>query len=475
MINGTPVCALPDTGADLNFMAAAFATDSNLEFTPYSRGQERLFVLGHGRTIKATGQLTVTWQFKSEPDQSYAIVIYILPCCIFDVLIGAKFLYATKTMCTHRDRLSNVPRPRRALLTRVVNLCGLPSRRLQGTLNEQECTALPDSGAEPNLLSYEYVKRRGWLLDMYPGPESCRLLQFADGSTERTDGRLKLEWSFNNRWEPASSDSPLVVTFDVLRGCSFDVILGKYFLQETEAFVKHNKAFIDISVERAGGINMVIFAADFLQKTLKSKKKRKAQHAGTSPSTLKIQTLLLTIYIEWTENVNSDEFHQELERRAKTDRIIATTKNDPKTHARGLAIEAQRRIDWEREHPVVPLKVNPQDPSTPSQSPAGAHVHSIPIKPSTTQPFFLSAPKVDRRGISLDPFDARTHNHLSQEPPDKSTSGQSSPTTSRDLISVESNSSSPRPSTLRRMRKFCGRTSEERPLSKGDQQAVPFC
>lgn len=49
-------------------------------------------------------------------------------------------------------------------------------------LDSTECFALPDSGAEPNLLSYKYAEARGWLLDMLQGPESCRLLQFADGS-----------------------------------------------------------------------------------------------------------------------------------------------------------------------------------------------------------------------------------------------------------------------------------------------------
>lgn len=284
-INGTPVCALPDTGADFNFMAAAFAKDLCLKVTHYSTGQEPSFVMGHGRTIKAMGELTVTWQFKEEPNKSYDIVIYILPDCIFDVMIGAAFLYATKTMSAHRDRLSYIPRPRRALGTRFVNLCGLPARRIQGTLNNKECTALPDSGAEPNLLSYKYVKKRGWLLDMYPGPDSCRLLQFADGSTERTEGRLKLQWSFNKRWELASSDTPMVVTFDVLRGCPFDVILGEDFLQESEVFAIHNEAFVDVSVEGAGGINMVIFAADFLRSTLTPRSKMKTHSAGTSPST----------------------------------------------------------------------------------------------------------------------------------------------------------------------------------------------
>lgn len=182
-----------------------------------------------------------------------------------------------------------------------------------------------------------------------------------------------------------------------------------------------------------------------------------------------VRSLLLTHYIGWIDDFKPDDLHQELERRAIADRTIATMKNHPTTHARELAKEAQRRKDWEKDHPVVPLK--PPAPSTPTLSSSNAHAPGVLIEPSTSKIPNQSSPEVDYRGISHDPFDALKPNRMSPksgrpnvppERPDTPIPGQSSHTASRIWTSEESISSNPRRPTLRRMRKkFWDRTSED--------------
>ena len=333
-MNGVSVRALADTGADVNFVAQSIAEDLKLDLNYYPPDQRPTFIMGHGREVKACAYATVAWQFKKEPDKTYDLVFYVLRDCIFDVMIGGMFLYATGTMTDHRDRLSRIPRPRSALHTRVVNLCGTPSRTLNGILESEDCSALPDSGAEPNILAYEYVQRRGWLLNMFPGPESYRLLQFADGSTERTEGRLRLQWTFGQGWNVAGPDAEVTVTFDVLRGCPFDIIFGQEFLDETQAFTKHADSFQEVYRDQPSGINLVIWARGFSLSALKSRRERRQTRQDPNP-----------------EPKPDDIVNEELERRAEADRRIERIRNDPAWKSFEQDKEKERRRQWDWDHP----------------------------------------------------------------------------------------------------------------------------
>ena len=279
VINGITVHALADTGADKNFINERFSQVLHLEPIHFSSNERPSFVMGHGGRIEAIGKITVSWKFRGDIRKDYhPLTFYILPECIFDLMIGGSFLFETATMTTNRHRLSRMPRPRMALAVRMFNLCGWPGCRLKGILNLEACSALPDSGAEPNLVSYEYAKQRGWLPNIVPGPESCRLLLFADGSTKRTEGQLRLSWSFDDRWYIASPDheSKTAIIFDVLYGCPHDVILGQGFLEETDAFTHHKDAFEDLCLDQNSGLFLVIWACHrFSLNNLKAKISKK--------------------------------------------------------------------------------------------------------------------------------------------------------------------------------------------------------
>ena len=321
-INGIEVHALADTGADNNFMNEHFSRELHLGPVLFSSDERPSFVMGHGGRVQAIGKVTISWNFKNDIRKDcQSITFYILPECIFELMIGGFFLLKTATMTVNRHRLSRMPTPRMALAVRMVNLCGSPGRRLKGILNLKGCSALPDSGAEPNLLSYEYAKQRGWLPNIFPGPESSRLLLFADGSTKRTEGQLSLAWSFDDRWDIAFPDdgSKIVVTFDVLYGCPHDVILGQSFLEETDAFIKHGESFEDLYLDDTSGLFLVIWAYNhFSLSDIKAKLSKKNNHSSKPTGESDI---------ERERDSAEENLEQELQCRAEADEKTLHAKN----------------------------------------------------------------------------------------------------------------------------------------------------
>ena len=407
-LNEHPVRALADTGADQNFIAQAFAEQLQCGLVHYPRDARPSFLLGHGRQVHASAYVKIRWRFRKEPGKTYDMSFYVLPDCIFDVMIGGAFLYATSTMTLHRTRLSRIPRPRRALHIRVVNLCGTPSRRLNGVLHTEKCRALPDSGAEPNLLSYEYVKQRGWLVDMVPGPESCTLLQFADGSTETTEGRLHLKWSFDGKWDVTTPSASFSITFDVLRGCPFDVILGQDFLDQTNAFTKYVESFQDVYHEGLPGLNLVFWADCFSSKSRK-------KNTTTNDSQR----------IPPSQQSSEAAMFDELERRAEADRCIARIRDDPQRKSIETQKERRLRSQWDAAHPGILQQssthirtfARPRSSSVTSESSESSENASITSSASAssqTTPFSQTSSndRSSKTSISSDASDRSSSNYF---------------------------------------------------------------
>ena len=344
-INGTRVFALADTGSHRNFINGAYAESLGLKSTHYALDQRPSFVMGHGRTIQAIGEIGISWQFERDSYSSYNIVLQVLPNSIFDVMIGAEFLYETNTMAGNNHRLCRIPKPDRAMLARNISFCGSPRRYLNGVLHAAEsepkrCFALPDSGAEANILSYEFAKRMGWLTDLVPRLESDRLLLFADGSTARSEGQLHLEWTFCYGWRIAFLNAEHYLTFDVLSGCPVDAILGEDFLDETDAFTNHAEAFIDDFKKRTSGITPVVWANNTsLFGPLKGKLKRKG----------KAEELRMQTSQGDGEKVKdlTNLLHSELQRRAEADHKIFNARKDPVRKVAEETSEEAKRKKWD--------------------------------------------------------------------------------------------------------------------------------
>lgn len=213
----------------------------------YALSQRPSFVMGHGRITHAVGKMEVSWQSEEDPSLSYQLTLQVLAYLIFDVIIGGKFLYETNVMAGNMHRLCRIPKPDRAMLARNVNFCGSPYHYLNGVLctaisNPERYFALPDSSAEINIVSHEFAKKMGRLIDLVPILEKDRLLLFPDSSTAKREGQLHLEWKFCYGWCLASVNAEHHLTFDVLSECPVDAILGEDFLNATDAFTNHAEA-----------------------------------------------------------------------------------------------------------------------------------------------------------------------------------------------------------------------------------------
>ena len=325
-LNGLETYAIPDTGAEFNIMAAEFAQRGGLSVDTKDPSKCRLLRMANGKHIKTIGTADVKWGFASDPSQEWKLTFHVLADFVYDLILGSQFLFATQTMSHYKERLSTIPRPLQSLSVLRVNVLGSASRQVRGSLQEVRVNALPDSGSEPSLLSYEYVKQRGWLWSMKM--EDQNLLQFADGSVERTEGSISARWVFPSKTGTKKKWTSLNVEFHVLRGCSHNVILGQDVLDETDTFLEHADAFLDVNSEtEAPGLNLVIWLP---------RKKKKAETPSNNQT---------------SRDRNSparpnDDLHIELQRRAEVDRKLNRMPEGTNKWA-AMETEAQLRRDFD--------------------------------------------------------------------------------------------------------------------------------
>ena len=177
-----------------------------------------------------SGTVSLHWTFADKPKESFPILCHVLPHCTYELILGNSFLTATKTLTEFCHRLTKC-------LFRVVNniphfsFLGETCQRLHGTLADNLLVlAIPDTGADRNVMSLQYALENG--LEIQRGPKHCGCLQFADGSCDLTVGQVKTHWTF-------ASGERIPVTFEVLKYCCSDVIIGEDILTEHNVFQKH--------------------------------------------------------------------------------------------------------------------------------------------------------------------------------------------------------------------------------------------
>ena len=104
-------------------------------------------------------------------------------------------------------------------------------QRLEGTIADlHQVFAIPDTGADRNVMSLQYAIDNG--LEIKTEPENRGYLQFADGSFDETVGQVDTYWTF-------ASGQRIPVTFEILRYCCSEVIIGEEIFTEHEVFEKH--------------------------------------------------------------------------------------------------------------------------------------------------------------------------------------------------------------------------------------------
>ena len=174
--------------------------------------------------------MSVLWAFAESPEETFSILCHVIPRCTYDLILGNRFLTETKTLTEFGYRLA------KCVFT-VINkipcfgFLGETYQRMQGTLgDEHSVLAIPDTGADRNVMSLQYAVDHGF--ELMTGQNHCGYLQFADGSYDKTVGQVKTYWTFG-------SGERIPVTFEVLEYCCSDVVIGEGILTEHNVFVEH--------------------------------------------------------------------------------------------------------------------------------------------------------------------------------------------------------------------------------------------
>ncbi|GKT54382.1 hypothetical protein ColTof4_13828 [Colletotrichum tofieldiae] len=201
--------------------------------------------MANGKFVDTIGSFKAVWKFASDPTKSWKITFYVVNKLVHDAVLGKDFLMCSETMTKHRHRLSRLKKPihtLQGLQMLSVNNIGAVTQRLQGMIVGDPVEALPDSGSEPNLLSLNYVIRRGFH-DLV-NTNDIRMIQLADGTVQKTMGSMWLNWAYaSSSGDNSDKWFEHFVEFHVLDGCAYDVILGQDVLKDTDAFVTHEGSF----------------------------------------------------------------------------------------------------------------------------------------------------------------------------------------------------------------------------------------
>ncbi|KAH0562955.1 hypothetical protein GP486_002478 [Trichoglossum hirsutum] len=187
------VLALPDTGADKNILSAAFAREYGIQ----------IIKALPSKLSESLDKIKIAYQEKATPScQDIATKEIFQDAPIGEIL---KLWARTKP-------IRNFPTERRIL---------------PGTIDGVDVLALPDTGADKNILSAAFARRHG--IQIEKRPEFRKSLQLGDRITTQTTGQVMLPWSFANEPERVYH-----VPFEVLEKCPADVIIGNEFLGVTK-------------------------------------------------------------------------------------------------------------------------------------------------------------------------------------------------------------------------------------------------
>jgi hypothetical protein len=240
-IKGRKLDASPDTGSDECCMPKDVADKLGLKVR-CDPSDIKSFEKGDGKIFKSIGRTTVDCSFWKEPGRKMRCVVYVFEKLITPLIMGRKFLESTETLTRHQNRL--VDRPPRAGFCRVMHL-SRPKKRIRCYIDSELVNANPDTGAEMELVSPEFVKMKGYTV-MAPDAEHEEV-QFIDGSTARTQGQVTMRFeAYGDALQEAVPTKARYRKFYVLDGLTTDVLLGEDLLYGIKAFTEHASSFVDV-------------------------------------------------------------------------------------------------------------------------------------------------------------------------------------------------------------------------------------
>lgn len=230
-IDGTPVEALPDTGASECFISASMVQKLGLSQAP---GTEKTVTVANGTQTLSPGCVHVKWKFAKER-KTHPVKCWILPGCAYDVILGSGFLKATQTLTKWANRIKRtvVSLPRRLHL----KLLGEEKQRLCGSFNGHLTAALPDTGSDVMLVSLKYARALGLSID---DSASHKLeLELGDGSTAYTCGLVHdVQWNVG--------DKATRCDFYVLEDLNVDVVLSSEYVFDLDIYSECSGYLFDV-------------------------------------------------------------------------------------------------------------------------------------------------------------------------------------------------------------------------------------
>ena len=218
-------------------MSASYARRSKFLVRSGPRCRQT-FQLTNGKTVRTKGLAFVHWTFKDKPDEHRMIGFHLLLDCAHNIILGNTFLAETETLTRNRHRVQVQTIHDQGI--QRVNAAGSLNQRLIGSLDGKETLALPDTGSEVHIVSEAYARKRGF--DINIDQAHRKFLRFADGSVQETVGQIEAEWTFA---EDGGGGASKTLTFDVLAGCPYEVIIGQALLFDDDVFATHVNCLVE--------------------------------------------------------------------------------------------------------------------------------------------------------------------------------------------------------------------------------------
>ena len=232
-LKGKVVYCKPDSGSDENVMSLELAISLGLTIVCEQRYQ-RDFTLGNGKTVRAIGCVDIyNGSFVKDSCKLTVCQFYVLQSLIFPAVMGMSFLEQTATLSKHRYRLQK--RQRQGPKAFHCGSIDYPRKRLGCLVNGHAELVNADTGSELNLMSWNYVRKRGFILeDLEPDTPN---IQFADGSTISLGGRVHVDVVLD-------VNVSVKTTFYVLGELICDILLGEGFLTAQEIFERFEPSMV---------------------------------------------------------------------------------------------------------------------------------------------------------------------------------------------------------------------------------------
>lgn len=227
------MCALPDTGAQANFISArlvrklGYVADFNVE-------SQDNFSLVNGSSLKSYGKIQLPWKFAKEPE-TYSLTFRVVDNQLDEIVLGSSFLIETETLTGNPHRLSKQPDRDR----NRYGLCniGSPTQHVPGFLDEIHVSAFADTGCQLNIMSENYAAALNY--DIIGAEDERVVFELPNGSIVPSPGYVEARFAFED--DPTKET---LMYFDILPDSNYDIILGSDTLFENDVFMENSNRIV---------------------------------------------------------------------------------------------------------------------------------------------------------------------------------------------------------------------------------------